>query len=125
MTKKIMLIRLSSLGDVIFNIPLANVLKNNGYEVTWLVSEKGIDIVKDNPAVKNAILIPIKKWKKDGFSIKNFIEFLSILKRIRNEHFDIAIDTQMMFKSMIWMRLCGKKKNLFKIWERILIPWRR
>ena len=79
MTKKIMLIRLSSLGDVIFNIPLANVLKNNGYEVTWLVSEKGIDIVKDNPAVKNAILIPIKKWKKDGFSIKNFIEFLSIL----------------------------------------------
>ena len=49
--KKIMLVRLSSLGDIIFNIPLCNVLKENGYEVTWLVSEKGIDIVKDNPCV--------------------------------------------------------------------------
>ena len=50
--KKIMLVRLSSLGDVIFNIPLANVLQRNGFEVTWLVSEKGIDVVKNNPAVK-------------------------------------------------------------------------
>ena len=33
--KKIMLVRLSSLGDVIFNIPLANVLQRNGFEVTW------------------------------------------------------------------------------------------
>ena len=32
--KKIMMIRLSSLGDVIFNLPLANVLKKNGFEVT-------------------------------------------------------------------------------------------
>lgn len=75
MTKKIMLIRLSSLGDVIFNIPLANVLKNNGYEVTWLVSEKGIDIVKDNPAVKNAILIPIKNGKKTDFQLRILSNF--------------------------------------------------
>lgn len=112
MTKKIMLVRLSSLGDVIFNIPLANVLQKNGFEVTWLVSEKGIDIVKNNPAVKNAILIPLQRWKREGFSIKNAIEFFTLLKKIRNEHFDIAIDTQMMFKSMIWMRFCGAKRRI-------------
>ena len=39
--KKLLLIKLSSLGDVIFNIPLANALKDAGYEVTWLVSERG------------------------------------------------------------------------------------
>lgn len=110
--KKVMLVRLSSLGDIIFNIPLANVLAKNGYEVTWLVSEKGIDIVDGNPAVKNAVLIPLQRWKKEGFSIKNFFEFLRILKRIRNEHFDIALDTQMMFKSMIWMKLCGAKRRI-------------
>jgi len=49
--KKALLVRLSSLGDVIFNIPIANVLKDNGYEVTWLVSEKGIYVVENNPAV--------------------------------------------------------------------------
>ena len=112
MTKKIMLVRLSSLGDVIFNIPLANVLTDNGYEVTWLVSEKGIDIVKDNPAVKNAVLIPLQRWKREGFSIKNMIEFFRLIKRLRDEHFDVAIDTQMMFKSMIWMRLCKAKRRI-------------
>lgn len=116
--KKIMLIRLSSLGDVIFNIPLANVLKRNGYEVTWLVSEKGIDVVRNNPAVDNAILIPLKKWKNEGFSIKNALEFFDILKRIRKEKFDIAIDTQMMFKSMIWLKLCGAKRRLCFSWGR-------
>ena len=110
--KKIMLIRLSSLGDVIFNIPLANVLQQNGYEVTWLVSEKGIDIVKDNPAVKRAVLIPLQKWKREGYSLKNVIEFFNILKSLREEHFDIAIDTQMMFKSMVWMKLCGAKRRI-------------
>lgn len=38
--KKVLIVKLSSLGDVIFNIPLANVLKDNGYEVSWVVSEK-------------------------------------------------------------------------------------
>lgn len=109
--KKVLLIRLSSLGDVIFNVPLANVLKKNGYEVSWLVSEKGIDIVKDNPAVDKAILVPLQKWKR-GFSIKNFFEFLKILKEIRKEHYDIALDSQMMFKSMIWLKFCGAKRRI-------------
>ena len=110
--KKALLIRLSSLGDVIFNIPLANVLKKNGFEVTWLVSEKGIDVLDGNPAVDNAILIPLQKWKREGFSIKNVIEFFKIIKKVRSKNFDIAMDTQMMFKSMIWLRLCKAKRKL-------------
>ena len=110
--KKILLIRLSSLGDVIFNIPLANVLKKNGFEVTWLVGEKGIDVVKDNPAVGKCIFVPLQKWKKEGITLGNIKEFFSILKQLRNEHFDIAIDTQMMFKSMIWLKFCGAKRTI-------------
>lgn len=116
--KKALLVRLSSLGDVIFNIPLANVLKDNGYEVTWLVSEKGIDVVKDNPAVENAILVPNQKWKKRGFSLKSFFEFLQILHKIRKEKFDIALDTQMRFKSMLWMKFCGAKRKIGNNWGR-------
>lgn len=116
--KKALLVRLSSLGDVIFNIPLANVLQDNGYEVTWLVSEKGIDVVENNPAVKNAILIPAQKWKKRGFSIKNFFEFLQILHKIRKEKFDVALDTQMRFKSLIWMIFCNAKRKIGNSWGR-------
>ena len=85
---------------------------NNGFEVNWLVSEKGIDIVKDNPAVDKSILVPLQRWKKEGFTLKNLKEFFSILRQIRNEQYDIAIDTQMMFKSMLWLRLCGAKRTI-------------
>lgn len=110
--QKILLIKLSSLGDVIFNIPLANALKEAGYEVTWLVSEKGIQVVENNPCVDKTILVPMKKWKQRGFSIESFKEYLAILKQIRAEKFDIAIDSQMMFKSLYWMLFCGAKRRI-------------
>ena len=110
--KKVLIIRLSSLGDVIFTVPMAKQLKKNDYEVGWIVSEKGIDIVKDNPSVDHAYLCPLQKWKKKCFSISNFLEFLSILKEVRKEKYDIAIDCQQMFKSLYWMLTCGAKRRI-------------
>lgn len=62
--KKILIVRLSSLGDVIFTVPLANLFKRNGYEVGWVVSEKGIDIVKDNPSVDKSLSCTASKVEK-------------------------------------------------------------
>ncbi len=113
--KKLLLIKLSSLGDVIFNIPLANALKDAGYEITWMVSEKGIQVVENNPCVDHSILVPVKTWKKRGPSLTSFKEYLSILKQIRAEKFDVAIDSQMLLKSMYWMIFSGAKKRITSI----------
>ena len=110
-TKRALLVRLSSLGDVIFNIPLAAVLKANGYEVTWITSEKGYDVIKNNPYVDEAILAPLKKWKKQKFS-ENFKEYIEIVKHIRSKKFDVAIDTQLLIKSFIWMITSGAKRRI-------------
>lgn len=109
---KILLVRLSAMGDVIFTIPLANALTDAGYDVTWLVSEKGYSLVKGNPCVNRVILAPIEKWKKSGNPLKNFLEYVSIIKTIRKEHFDIAIDTQLILKSLLWMIFCGAKRRI-------------
>lgn len=110
--KKVLIIKLSSLGDVIFNIPLANALKDSGYEVSWLVGEKGYQVVNNNPCVDKTILAPVVKWKKRGPSFESFKEYLSILKQIRAEKYDIAIDSQMMLKSLYWMLFCGAKRRI-------------
>ena len=112
--KRVLIIRLSSLGDVIFNLPLANVMKSNGYEVTWLVGEKGIDVVRNNPAVDEAILVPIEKWKKHSFR-ENFPEYLKMIKYLRSKKFDIAFDTHMLLKSFIWTAFCGAKRRIVSI----------
>lgn len=112
MTKKVLIIRLSALGDVMFTIPLANTLKDNGYEVSWLVSEKGYQILKDNPCVDKVIFAPLEKWKKCKNKIQNFKEYLEIIKNLRAEKFDIAIDNQMLWKSFRFTKFCGAKRRL-------------
>ncbi len=109
---KILLIRLSAMGDVIFNIPLANCLKDSGYEVHWLVSEKGFSLVNGNSCVDKVHLAPVEKWKKSGKPFENFKEYLRIIKTLRAENFDIAIDTQLILKSLYWTRFCGAKRRI-------------
>ena len=109
--KKVLLIKLSSLGDVIFNIPLANSLKKADYEVSWLVSEKGVSVLRGNPCVDKVILAPFVKWKKSCIfsSIK---EYFSILRAIRKEKYDVVIDTQGRWKSLVFSLFSGSKKRL-------------
>ncbi len=109
--KKVLLIRLSALGDVIFNLPLANILQSNGYEVHWITSEKGFDIINNNPLVDKAILAPVEKWKKQNF-FKNLVEYIKIIKFLRSQKYDIAIDTQLLLKSAIWTAFCGAKRRI-------------
>ena len=108
--KKALLIKLSSLGDVVFNIPLANALKDAGYEVTWLVSERGIQVVENNPCVDKVVLAPVQKWRKRGLKFENFKEYFALIKQLRDEKFDVAIDSQMILKSMVWTMFCGAKR---------------
>lgn len=110
--QKVLIIRLSSLGDVIFNIPLANALKQNGFEVSWLVGEKGLDVIENNPCVDKVFFAPVEKWKKNKNIFQNLKEMISIIKDLRKEHFDIAIDSQMLLKSILWTRFCGAKRRI-------------
>ena len=118
--KKILLIRLSALGDVVFNIPLANLIKKSGARLDWLVSEKGYDVVYNNPCVDNVILVPYEKWKKSGNIFKNFLEYLEIIKKIRKEKYDIVIDTQLILKSFIWTKFSNGKRRIVAKWVNYL-----
>jgi lipopolysaccharide heptosyltransferase I len=112
--KKILIIRLTSLGDVIFTIPLACALKDNiqDVEVSWLVAEKGLELIKNNPCVDKLHLVPLKKWKKRPFSFKTFKEFWQIVGELRKEKYEIALDCQQMFKSLFLFLFCGAKRRI-------------
>lgn len=110
--QKVLIIKLSSLGDVIFNIPLANILHSNGYEVSWLVGEKGFDIINNNPSVDKIFLAKVEAWKKSKNIFANISEMFNLLIKIRKEHFDIVLDTQMRLKSLFWTLLSGAKRRI-------------
>lgn len=111
---KILIIRLTSLGDVIFTVPLACALKNSNenIEIGWLVAEKGLGVVKNNPCVDKCHFLPLKEWKRRPFSLKTHNEFWALIKEIRNEKYDIALDCQQMLKSLFLLLFCGAKRRI-------------
>ena len=65
---KILVIRLTSIGDVIFTLPLVNCLKEAGHQVDYLVSERGAGVILNNPAISKVHFVPLAKWRKNKFS---------------------------------------------------------
>lgn len=108
---KILLVKLSALGDVIFNIPLANTLKENGYEVHWLTTEKGIDLIENNPCSDKTFLLPLYSMRKN-FHIKYIFQIIKLIIDLRKEKYDIAFDCQRRLKSMPFMLFSGAKRRI-------------
>ncbi len=116
MTKKekILIVRLSAIGDVIHTLPVAYSIKKQNPDVFigWAVEDKAADIIKNNPLVDKAHVMPRQTWKKRGFSIKNFFEFISFIHEIKKENYTISLDVQELFKSAIISFLSGAKKRI-------------
>lgn len=111
---KILIIRLSALGDTIHTIPLAYSLKKNisDIEIGWIVEDKAKQFIKSNPLIDKCFIIPKKRWKKRGFSLKNIMEFFAIIRKIQRENYDIVIDTQQLFKSSVLMAFLNIKRKI-------------
>jgi lipopolysaccharide heptosyltransferase I len=102
--EKILITRLSAIGDVIHALPVAYAIRKKypNAQIDWLVEIKAAPLVNLNPYLDNVIILPRQKWKKqlkeEGF-IKTAKSFISFFKEMRNRKYDITIDFQGLFKS--------------------------
>lgn len=99
---KVLILRLSALGDAIHTLPVAYAIKKTypNCEIGWVVEDKAALFIKNNPLVDHCYVLPKKEWKKRGlFSLKNFKEFKRIIDSINAEGYDVVLDTQQLFKS--------------------------
>lgn len=70
--------------DVIFTLPLANALKKSEEQPTigWVVAEKGLEVIKNNPCVDNLHFVPLERMEKAPFwSLKKLLKNFSNNKR--------------------------------------------
>jgi len=64
--KKILIIKLSSLGDVIMTIPVADLIKKThpGVKLGWVTEEGGLEALEDYDALHKLYLFEKKKSKR-------------------------------------------------------------
>jgi len=103
--KRVLIIRLSAIGDVIHATPLASALKDAypHLEISWLVEEIPAEIVLDSPDLEHVIVVPRSRWKRGrARSPQVWREYLAFLSHLRAYHFDVTIDLQGYAKSALY-----------------------
>ncbi|MBX9598472.1 MAG: lipopolysaccharide heptosyltransferase I [Burkholderiales bacterium] len=105
MVTKILIIRLSSIGDILHTMTVLPDIKNKlpNCEIDWLVDANFEGVVKLASLVDNVISIPLRKWKKNKLTwLYNILKFKKITKL---KQYDYIIDTQGLIKSAFLAKL--------------------
>ena len=98
---RILIIKTSSLGDIVHCLPVINDIKYFVPEssIDWLVEECFADVPRLHPGVDSVITISLRTWKKNLRKKSTWIGLYKSIKAIRENHYDIIIDFQGLLKS--------------------------
>jgi heptosyltransferase-1 len=82
---RILVVRLSSMGDVIHTLPAAATLKHSfpRSRLSWVIRPRWMPLLESNPYIDE--VIPLERSIPAGFAGA---------RRLRDEHFDLAVDFQ-------------------------------
>jgi ADP-heptose:LPS heptosyltransferase len=106
---KALVVRLSSIGDVVHTLPALAALHRAGWEAGWVVEPPSRVLLEQNPLVAQLIVAPSRKafgWARA----------FSAVRALRGARYDAALDCQGLWKSAAWTRLSGARRTLG--WER-------
>ncbi len=91
--KRILIIKLSSFGDILHALPAVNNLKVAlDAEIDWVTQPEYVDLVKCCPVVSAVIPFPRREFITRG---------LGFFKTLRGRHYDFVIDLQGLLKSAV------------------------
>ncbi len=99
--KRVLLVRLSSIGDVIHGLPLLRALKDavDDVSVDWIIERPSAYLLQNDPDLDRLWVVDRKMW-----SVKDYIRLFSELKA---RSYDVAIDVQGLLKSALVARYSG------------------
>ena len=109
MVQKFLIVKISSLGDVLHNLPIIWDIRKHfpDAQIDWVVEEGYVDLLKplqskgEFRGIDRIIPIALRRWKKDIFSSKNWQEFKKFIQILRQEEYDQVIDFQGLIKSAV------------------------
>lgn len=98
---KILIVKLSSIGDVIHTLPVIPAIKNAlpEAEISWVVESRAAEILRGNPFLSELIEIDTRKLRQRETASESLIDAFKQIKQFRAKSFDVTLDFQGLFKS--------------------------
>jgi len=114
---RVLVIKMSSLGDVIHSLPALTDVKKRFPEVVfdWAVEPTFSEIPKLHSDVDKIITVPYRAWRKDKKGASFFAFIKAIRKQCPKEGYDMIIDAQGLLKSAL-LACCIKGKRVGYSW---------
>jgi len=116
---KILLVKLSSLGDVLHNLPIVWDLRSRlpAAQIDWVVEEGYVHLLeplltRDGfKGIDHIIPFGLRRWKKNLFKLSTWQQFFAFKKQLQATQYDYIIETQGLLKSALVCALANKSNN--------------
>ncbi len=104
--KKILLVKTSSLGDVIHNLPVVSdiLAAQPATEIHWAVEESFAAVPHLHPGVNRVLPVAIRRWRAGWWRGGTYAEIRRFASELKLEAYDAVIDTQGLLKSAVVAR---------------------
>ena len=120
---RILIVRLSAMGDVIHTLPAAQVLRETfpHAHIGWLIEERWAELLcaagsprrglrsRMRPLVDEVHIVNLKGWGKSPFSMATLQRVATVWNDVRAARYQIAIDLQGAIRSAVLARLSGAR----------------
>jgi heptosyltransferase-1 len=113
---KILLVKLSSLGDVLHNLPIVWDLRKRlpHTQIDWIVEEAYVHLLEPLKTteqfrgIDRIIPVAFRRWRKNLFSLRTWREFFAMRKALQATTYDVLLETQGLLKSALVCALAKK-----------------
>ncbi|MFX4267452.1 lipopolysaccharide heptosyltransferase I [Aliarcobacter butzleri] len=109
MMKRIAIIKLSAMGDIIHAMVALQYIKRQypNLQIDWFVESAFSGVLENNPDINQIIKLDLKSIKKDK---KEIINQIKLIKKYEKNSYDLVIDAQGLIKSAIVSFFLGKNR---------------
>ena len=109
MMKRIAIIKLSAMGDIIHAMVALQYIKKQypNLQIDWFVESAFAGVLENNPDINEIIKLDLKSIKKDK---KEIINQIKLIKKYEKNSYDLVIDAQGLIKSAIVSFFLGKSR---------------
>ena len=119
---KILIVKLSSLGDVLHNLPIIWDLraKYPVAQIDWVVEEGYVDLLQplistlQFKGIDRIIPVAFRRWRKAlkrGEFIQSIQDYIAFKANLQTTHYDLIIETQGLLKSAWVTKLANSQKS--------------
>jgi heptosyltransferase I len=110
---KILLVKLSSLGDVLHTLPVVNDIKtaHPAAQIDWVVESAFAGVVQRCEGVNRVITCELRKWRKSLWTTQTRQSWAAFKADLQREPYDAVIDLQGLTKSAVVSKLVKLTTN--------------